>query len=68
MTVFPRTESKVNAQYVFGWMDSGVTCGFHTAEVVNIAQDAAASSAPGITGLSLPFTFLCFILWFLLFL
>ena len=67
-TASPRTESKVNAQYVFVWMNPGLTCGFRTTETVNISQDAAAPSAPGSTGLSLPFTCSWFIFCFLLFL
>lgn len=49
-------------------MNPGLTCGFRTMETVNISQDAAASSAPGSTGLSLPFTFSWFIFCFFLFL
>lgn len=47
MTVSPRTASKVSAQYVSRRMALGGACGFHTAGVINITQDAAAHLPPG---------------------
>lgn len=62
MTVSPKAEQKVSAQYVFEWTDTGAMDGFYVAVILNVTQDAATPSGPGITELSLPLTFARFIL------